>query len=123
MLALAEKDLKTLQYENYESLKTMFNGVKGKYLDALKISKDSEMYRDKTLYKPEEIYKYGHSFISYVEPSFTQDMVSNINWYRENLSIFLLNINYPCKLQIDFLIELERSQQRRNDLKYRKIMD
>jgi hypothetical protein len=123
MLALAEKDLKTLQNENYESLKTMFNGVKGKYLDALKISKDSEMYRDKTLYKPEEIYKYGHSFISYVEPSFTQDMVSNINWYRENLSIFLLNINYPCKLQIDFLIELERSQQRRNDLKYRKIMD
>lgn len=76
----------------------MFDTVKNKYLDALSIPKDSEKYRDKTLYKPEEIYKYGHNFIAYIEPSFTQDMVTNIEWYRENLSFFLLNINYPCKL-------------------------
>jgi hypothetical protein len=98
MVALAEKDLKAIQSDNLESLKSMFNGVKKKYEAALSIDKDSDKYRDKTLYKPEEIYKYGHSFISYVEPSFTQDMVTNIDWYRENLSFFLLNINYPCKL-------------------------
>ena len=106
-----------------DSLGNMFNGIKNKYLEALSIPKDSGKYRDKTLYKPEEIYKYGHSFISYIEPSFTQDMVTNIDWYRENLSFFLLNINYPCKLQVDFLKELELSQQRRNELRYRKIMD
>ena len=98
MVSLAEKDLQNIQAENFQALKQMFNGVKGKYFDALNTAKDSEKYRDKTLYKPEEIYKYGHSFISYVEPSFTQDIVTNIDWYRENLSFFLLNINYPCKL-------------------------
>lgn len=36
---------------------------------------------------------------------------------------FLLNLNYPCKLQNDFLKELELAQQRRNDMKYRKILD
>ena len=71
MMCLAEKDLKSMQKENYDSLNKMFNGVKNKYIEALSIPKDSEKYRDKTLYKPEEIYKYGHSFISYIEPSFT----------------------------------------------------
>lgn len=49
----------------------MFENVKSKYNQALNIPKDDPKYRDTTLYKPEEIYKYGHNFISYVEPSFT----------------------------------------------------
>ena len=97
-MSLAEKDLKTIQSENNEELGKMFENVKSKYMNALSIPKDDPKYRDTTLYKPEEIYKYGHNFISYVEPSFTQDMVTNIDWYRENLSQFLLNINSPCKL-------------------------
>lgn len=34
-----------------------------------------------------------------------------------------MNMNYPCKLQTDFLKELELSQQSRNDQKYKKILD
>ena len=54
-----------------DQLKNMFGNVKSKYLEALGTPKDDPKYRDTTLYKPEEIYKYGHNFISYVEPSFT----------------------------------------------------
>lgn len=71
MMNLAEKDLKTIQTENHEELAKMFENVKSKYNVALNIPKDDPLYRDTTLYKPEEIYKYGHNFISYVEPSFT----------------------------------------------------
>jgi hypothetical protein len=50
-------------------------------------------------------------------------MVGNKDWYEENISQFLMNINYPCKLQTDFLKELELSQQKRNEQRYRKILD
>lgn len=71
MMCLAEKDLKSLKDSNQEQLRSMFEGVKNKYINALSIPKDDPKYRDKTLYKSEEIYKYGHNFISYVDPSFT----------------------------------------------------
>ena len=63
--------------------------------------------------------------MEYVDPGFVQDMIKNREWYHtaENLNVYLLNINYPCKLQTDFLKELELSQQRRNEVRYRKIMD
>ena len=75
------------------------------------------------LYKPEEVYKYGKEFMSYVDPGFVQDMATNKEWYSENMNQYLLNINYATKLQTDFLKELELSQQRRNDQQYRKILD
>ena len=50
-------------------------------------------------------------------------MVKNAEWYAQNYNEFLMNINYPCKLQTDFLKMIELSQQRRNDQKYRKILD
>jgi hypothetical protein len=50
--------------------------------------------------------------MEYVDPGFVQDMIINKSWYhnQENMNHFLLNINYPCKLQTDFLKELELSQ-------------
>ena len=33
--------------------------------------KESEDFRDKTLYRPEDIWKYDQSFLSYVDPAFT----------------------------------------------------
>jgi hypothetical protein len=63
------------------------------------------------------------NFFSQVVPSFEQDMVKNKEWYEENMNKFILNINYPCKLQNDCLKEMELLQQRRNDQKYRKILD
>ena len=49
--------------------------------------------------------------MEYVDPGFVQDMIVNKSWYhnQENMNHFLLNINYPCKLQTDFLKELELS--------------
>ena len=47
----------------------------------------------------------------------------NREWYKENSNEFLLNLNYPCKLQTDFLKAVELSQQRRNDQKYKKILE
>lgn len=34
-----------------------------------------------------------------------------------------MNINYPSKLQYEFLKELELAQQRRNDKRYQKILE
>lgn len=109
MITLAEKDLEQIQNQNYQSLKSLFGEVQNKFKDALEVPKDSEKYRDKTLYRPEDIWKYDQSFLAYVDPAFTQDMINNFEWYRQNQSMFLLNINYPCKLQTDFLQELELS--------------
>jgi hypothetical protein len=50
------------------------------------------------LYKPEEVYKYGKEFMSYVDPGFVQDMATNKEWYSENMNQYLLNINYATKL-------------------------
>ena len=55
------------------------------------------------------MHKYGHYFISYIDPNFTLDMVQNKKWYEENSNKYLLNINCPSKLQNDFLKELELS--------------
>jgi len=89
----------------------------------LETEPDSPCYRDRTVYKPQNIREYGQEFLSYVDPRFVQDIVKNKDWYSQNMDKFLLNINYPCKLQNDFLKELELAQQRRNDMKYRLILD
>ena len=49
-------------------------------------------------------------------------MVKNRDWYLENTNQFMLNLNYPSKLQNDYLKELALAQQRRNDQRYKKIM-
>lgn len=69
------------------------------------------------------MHEYGHQFVSQINPMFAQDMIKNKEWYINNTNKFLLNINYPSKLQFDFLKELELSQQRRNEARYRRIMD
>ena len=97
--------------------------VSNQFKVALEISPDSPRYRDRTVYKPQNIREYGQEFLSYVDPHFVQDIMKNREWYCQNMDKFLLNLNYPCKLQNDFLKELELAQQRRNDMKYRKILD
>lgn len=123
MIHLAERDLGRLQEKNLTALEDLFNRTQSKYVKALNTSPDSPSFRDKTIYKPQDIKEYGQDFLSYVDPHFVQDIVKNQEWYKHNLNKFLLNLNYPCKLQTDFLKELELAQQRRNDMKYRKILD
>ena len=108
-MSLAEIDLENIQNENYETLKNLFQSVSAKYEHALSLSPDDDNFKDTTLYKPQEIFKYGIEFTSYVDPRFVQDMINNKEWYSQNLNQYLLNINYPTKLQTDFLKELELS--------------
>jgi len=100
MVTMAEKDLAELQTENYGQLKNLFESVKGKFTQALEVdTKGSDKtWKDMTLYKGEEFYKYSQEFLAYVDPAFIQDMRDNKEWYDENANEFLLNINYPCKL-------------------------
>lgn len=91
-------DLQNIQQRNYCDLESLFTQIQSKYRIALTISKDSEDYKDMKLYKPEEVYKYGKQFMSYVDPGFVQDMAKNKDWYNENMNQYLLNINYATKL-------------------------
>lgn len=111
MLCIAEKDLEQLQQENYQTVKGLYEKVQKRFQDAIDRPRDAPDFKDTKLYKPEEIYKYGQEFMEYVDPGFVQDMIINMSWYhnQENMNQFLLNINYPCKLQTDFLKELELS--------------
>ena len=84
---------------------------------------DSDVYRDTKVYVPQLMAQYDDNFLAYIEPAFVQDLATNKEWYGENLSKFLLNINYPSKLQYEFLKELELAQQRRNDKRYQKILE
>jgi hypothetical protein len=90
--------LENIQNENYQTLKSLFESVRSKYEHALSLQPGDADYRDATLYKPQEIFKYGIEFTSYVDPRFVQDMIKNKEWYSQNLNQYLLNINYPTKL-------------------------
>lgn len=123
MLVLAEKDLASIQLSNYEACRNLFFTVKDRFEKALKMRSTDPEYLDMTLYKGEMIGKPNQEFFARVEPAFVQDMVANKQWYIENMNRYLLNINYPCKLQTECLKQMELLQQRRNDQKYRKILD
>jgi hypothetical protein len=101
----------------------MYDRVRNKYLEAIEMPKEHPEFKDNRLYIAEQMYKYGPEFLAHVDPNFVQDMINNREWYSQNISRFMININYPSKLQNDFLKELELSQQRRNDMRYRRIMD
>ena len=107
MIHVAERDLEEIQSKNFDGLKELYNGVQTKFKNALTIEKGAPDFKDMTVYKPEEVRKYGQEFMGHIDPEFIQDMHKNHEWYQEHLNQFLLNINYPCKLQFDFLKELE----------------
>lgn len=123
MVALSEIDLENATRSNYDALKSLYEGVREKYQKALKATPDDPSYYDRNVYKAQEMQEYRNGFIDRIDPQFVQDMVNNREWYEENMNKFLLNINYPCKLQTDFLKELELSQQRKNDQRYREILE
>jgi len=65
---MAEKDLASLETRNRTSLKELYEGVQSRFNTVQTISSDDEQFTDKIVYKPEEIWKYGQDFISYVSP-------------------------------------------------------
>lgn len=50
-----------------------------KYTDALNAN-ESQM-KDNTVYRGDEIEKYGLDFLGYVDPKFLRDMMENFEWY------------------------------------------
>ena len=107
MLHIAEQDLEDLHEKNKVSMLDLYEKVSSKFKQALEISPNSPRFRDKAVYKPQEIREYGQDFLSYVDPHYVQDIMNNSEWYNQNMDKFLLNLNYPCKLQNDFLKALE----------------
>jgi len=71
------------------------------------MDKSDPNYYDYNLYKGEHIGINMPEFFSRIEPAFVQDIVKNKEWYKENMNKYLLNINYPCKLQTECLKEME----------------
>lgn len=45
-----------------------------------------------------------------------------MEWYRENFNEILLNVGHPSKLEKDFLKHIEYVQQKKSDIKYKKIL-
>jgi hypothetical protein len=66
--------------------------------------------------------KYGVDFLSFIEPKFVKDYHENMDWYKENYNEIMLNVCHPSKLEKDFLKHIEQEQQRKSDIKYKKIL-
>jgi len=82
------------------------------------MSQDDENFGDPEVYKSEEIFKYGQEFLAKVDPRMVQELDKNKDWFAETQHPLLMNLNYPSKLQTDYLKSLELEQQKRSDLKY-----
>ena len=79
--------------------------------------------RDAFPYKPTAIDQYGLDFISAVDPFYVADIEKNLEWYLQKPEKeVLLNVNYPSRQEKDFLRHIERWQQEKNDLNYRRIL-
>lgn len=63
------------------------------------------------------------SFTAFVDPAYARDVQENREWYLENSSEVLLNINYPSRAEKHFLRQLELWQQEKNDVNYRHILN
>ena len=53
------------------------------------------------------IHEYGLDFLSFVDPHFVADIKENYEWYLLNQNEVLLNVNYPSKLEKEFLRHIE----------------
>jgi hypothetical protein len=84
-------------------------------------AKDEDI-RDTFVYRPEDMESYGLDFVSRIEPLFVQDFQENAEWYKENFNEILVNFGHPSKLEKDFLKHIEYVQQKKSDIKYKKIL-
>lgn len=68
------------------------------------------------------MFEQGVEFLSFIDPNYVKDINNNYEWYLENSNEILLNVGYPSKQEKEFLKHIEQVQQKKNDLKYRKIL-
>ena len=73
-------------------------------------------------FNPTKLQEYGLDFVSYVDPHYIADLRQNYEWYLQNQNEVLLNVNYPSKLEKEFLRHIEKWQQEKNDLNYKRIL-
>jgi hypothetical protein len=66
--------------------------------------------------------KYGHEFIEKIDFRYVEDIQQNLDWYLQNSSEILLNVNYPSRTEKEFLRQLEMWQQQKNDINYTLIL-
>lgn len=64
----------------------------------------------------------GDNFVAQVDQRYVEDIRENHEWYLENGSEVLLNINYPSRTEKEFLRQLEMWQQEKNEVNYKQIL-
>lgn len=118
MIELLLADLNQIETSNKDSLEKQFNRMKEAFTNAL----EADQKLDPEVYTYMNMDRYNLNFLSSLEPIIVQDMYSNQEWYQENCNEILLNVGLPTKLEKDFLRHIEQVQQKKSDLKYRKIL-
>lgn len=73
-------------------------------------------------YNAQNMLRCGDEFLSRVDQRYVADIRANYDWYLENGSEVLLNINYPSRTEKEFLRQLEMWQQEKNDVNYKVIL-
>lgn len=66
--------------------------------------------------------KTGDDFLKRIDQRYVADIKENYEWYMQNGSEVLLNINYPSRTEKEFLRQLELWQQDKNDVNYKVIL-
>jgi hypothetical protein len=46
---------------------------------------------------------YDHDFIEKIDYRYVEDIQQNLEWYLQNSSEILLNVNYPSRTEKEFL--------------------
>lgn len=119
-MELVKREIDNLTDDNSKNLHSQFQQLQAAYEIALK--SDLTKFDNSIVYTPERMNEYGIDFLSYVDPRFVQDIQNNLEWYMENYNDILVNVAYPSKQEKEFLKHVEYVQQKKNDLKYKKIL-
>lgn len=58
---------------------------------------------DREPYSAKNMLNYGHDFIEKIDYRYVEDIQQNLEWYLQNSSEILLNVNYPSRTEKEFL--------------------
>ena len=62
---------------------------------------------DTVPYSALNMLKYGQDFLQQIDSRYVKDINQNLDWYLQNSSEILLNVNYPSRTEKEFLRQLE----------------
>lgn len=108
-----EQDLVNLTQHNRDELRSQYGKFTDAYSKADAVAqeiiegREHGIVRQNFPYNPTKLQEYGLEFLSYVDPFFVADIKQHMEWYLQNQNEVLLNVNYPSKLEKEFLRHIE----------------